>query len=450
MGRGVAAVLLALATAQGGPVLAAPPEYLVNEKPVPASVEEERSPMESAYDVEALPPGLFPGLRKRLEDAPPFWRDSHLYIRPRSYYFDRRRENTDDSVAAAYGGWLSFRSGAWLDRISIDATLFTTQKAYGPGDKDGTLLLGEGQEGFWVLGEANLGVRLTENLSAKVYRQSFNLPYLNRNDGRMVPNTFEAYTLNKHLSDRWVFVASHVTQMKRRESDNFVSLSEAAGFDGTDEPLTVGSARYDFSENVDIGATYQYAWEFMETFYGEANAVHRFNEDWAIRLGAQYTGQQSVGDEIGGGFDTYVYGGKIAASYRNAILTLAFSSTDEARIRNPFGGYPGYLSLMVQSFNRAREDGWLVGLSYDFSRLGLPGLSGFVNYAEGDTPDSGPRASPDQEEFDITLDYRFQSRPLRGLWLRARAAVLDQDDDVPGANDVDDYRVILNYQRSFL
>lgn len=228
------------------------------------------------------------------------------------------------------------------------------------------------------------------------------------------------------------------------------ATDEAAGFDGTDEPLTVGSARYDFSENIDIGATYQYAWEFMETFYGEANAVHRFNGDWAIRLGAQYTGQQSVGDEIGGDFDTSVYGGKIAASYRNAILTLAFSTTDEAGIRNPFGGYPGYLSLMTQSFNRAREDGWLVGLSYDFTRLGLPGLSGFVNYAEGDTPDSGSRASPDQEEFDITVDYRFQSRTMRGLWLRARAALLDQDDDVPGANDVDDYRVILNYQRSFL
>jgi hypothetical protein len=59
--------------------------------------------------------------------------------------------------------------------------------------------------------------------------------------------------------------------------------------------------------------------------------------------------------------------------------------------------------------------------------------------------DSGSNASPDQREFDITVDYRFQSDLLKGLWLRARAAFVDQDNDVAGASDVDDIRVILNY-----
>ena len=56
----------------------------------------------------------------------------------------------------------------------------------------------------------------------------------------------------------------------------------------------------------------------------------------------------------------------------------------------------------------------------------------------------------DHSEFDITVDYRFQSRALKGLWLRARAATLDQDDDVVGANDIDDYRIVLNYERAIL
>jgi hypothetical protein len=433
-----------------GHTLAAPPEYIAHQQPVSASVDEETSPMEYAFTEELPPPGFLPNLKRRLEQAPSFWRDSRLYLRPRSYYFDRQRENTGDSVAAAYGGWLGFQSGAWHKRVSANATLFTTQKAYGPDDKDGTLLLGEGQEGFWVLGEANLSIELTKDLSAKLYRQSFNLPYVNRNDGRMVPNTFEAYTLTKRPGDRWAFLASHVVQMKQRQSDDFVSMSEAAGFEDTDEPLSMAEARFDFSDDINVGATYQYSWEFMQTFYGEANAVWKFGEDFALRLGAQYTGQDSIGDEIGGEFDTSVYGGKIAVSYRNAIVTAAFSATDDARILNPYGGYPGYLSLMLQSFNRAREDGWLLGLSYDFSRVGLPGLSGFLNYADGNTPDGGSLASPDQTEFNLTVDYRFQSRALKGLWLRARAATLDQDDDVPGANDVDDVRVILNYERSIL
>jgi hypothetical protein len=43
---------------------------------------------------------------------------------------------------------------------------------------------------------------------------------------------------------------------------------------------------------------------------------------------------------------------------------------------------------------------------------------------------------------DFTIDYRFGGK-LENLWLRARAASVDQDG--PGAIDADDYRIILNY-----
>jgi hypothetical protein len=50
-------------------------------------------------------------------------------------------------------------------------------------------------------------------------------------------------------------------------------MSEAAGSKGRDEPLSVGAVRYDFNDDINIGATSQYAWEFMNTLYTEANAV---------------------------------------------------------------------------------------------------------------------------------------------------------------------------------
>ena len=94
-------------------------------------------------------------------------------------------------------------------------------------------------------------------------------------------------------------------------------------------------------------------------------------------------------------------------------------------------------------FNRAGEDAWLIGLSYTFSRFGLDGLSAFSNFVDSDTPDNGSAASPDQQELDITVDYRFPGELLKGLWIRARAAFVDQDGT--GADDINDYRVILNY-----
>ena len=425
-------------------------DYIADEETAPTTVEDDQGPLKKAFSIEEPEPSAFPTLKKRLEEAPAFWRDTQLLIQPRVYYFDRHRENVFDSQALAYGGGLVYGSGWWRDRVKLNASLYTTQKAYGPDDKDGTLLLKLGQEGFWVLGEANVELKLSQDTVATLYRQAFNLPYINKNDSRMVPNTFEAYTV-LHTQPGWDFGVSHVTKMKRRFSDEFVSMSEAAGFNNTDEPMTMAGSSYNFNDDVNIGALNLYSWDYFNTLYAEANAVWRFRRGQALRLGGQFTHQKDVGDAIGGDFDTYVYSGKVSGSWRNAIVTLAFSSTDDnERIRSPYGGYPGYLSLMLRDFNRAGEDAWLAGASYDFKSIGVPGLSGFVNYARGYTPDSGSNASPDQSEFDITVDYRFQSRAVEGLWLRARAAFLDQDEGVAGGFDVRDYRVILNYKLPLL
>ena len=87
-------VVVALAPA----TRAAAPEYIVDEQPAPASVEDERAPMEEVYPIEVPLPSAFPRLKKRLETAAPLWRDTQLRLHPRVYYFDRDRENANDSI----------------------------------------------------------------------------------------------------------------------------------------------------------------------------------------------------------------------------------------------------------------------------------------------------------------------------------------------------------------
>ena len=82
-------------------------EYITDEQPPPASVEDERSPMEDVFPPDVPEWRVLPRLRKRLETAAPFWRDTRLGLFPRVYYFDRQRENAQDSEALAYGGRLA-------------------------------------------------------------------------------------------------------------------------------------------------------------------------------------------------------------------------------------------------------------------------------------------------------------------------------------------------------
>jgi hypothetical protein len=49
--------------------------------------------------------------------------------------------------------------------------------------------------------------------------------------------------------------------------------------------------------------------------------------------------------------------------------------------------------------------------------------------------------APDRDEMDITLDQRFQKTWLKGMVIRLRAAILDEE----GGRSTEDYRVIVNY-----
>jgi hypothetical protein len=103
-------------------------------------------------------------------------------------------------------------------------------------------------------------------------------------------------------------------------------------------------------------------------------------------------------------------------------------------------------SVIVEDFDRAAERSWRIGAAFDLSRFGLAGVSGFVNYVAGDTPDSGPSASPDKDELDLTMDWKPKGGRLQGLWLRARVASINAAG--VGAVDQMGYRLILNYDFS--
>ena len=215
--------------------LAGSTEYITTEEPVAESVEDAPQPMTETYKKEVKEPSLFPGMQERLRDKTPFIRDTKLKANARTYYMDINRERSRDSEAWALGGTvIDYQSGLWKDRLQLNGVLYTTQPVYAPEDKDGTLLLGPGQEGFSVLGEAYVSIKATEHTLVTLGRQAFTAPYVNKNDTRMIPNTFEAYGFQRQHSEDFSFGLYHLTRMKTRNSDTFVPMSEAAGFADTD------------------------------------------------------------------------------------------------------------------------------------------------------------------------------------------------------------------------
>jgi hypothetical protein len=424
---------------------------------MPHTVQRLLGPLRKSFEKPLPLPWSLPNLRYILRDAlrwderteQPFFRDTALTLNLRTFYYNRdtRKVNAADPVneAWALGGSLAYQSGWYKDFLSLGAEVFTSQKLYGPRDRDGTLLLRPGQHEYTVVGQANAHLRYKEN-QGMLYRQYFDFPYVNKQDNRMTPNTFEGYRLYRETS-RFRYVVGYIATIKRRDSSTFISMSEAAGAPpGRKRGLCLAGVAYVPSDDALTGAINYVVPDVLNILYAETNYTWIINQELQLKLSAQFTDQRSVGQALLGSFDTRVVGSRAALSYRNAIVTTAFSITATgAAIRSPFGTYPGYLSLMEKDFNRAGESAWLLGLSYNLKNLGFPGLSFALNYARGYGARNATTGKPlpEEAEFDLTVDYHVQHGPLRGLWLRVRNGYVDFNHQSGSSNTV---RLIVNYE----
>jgi hypothetical protein len=406
-------------------------------------------------------PGPEPKPRPNIVPGPAFLRDTALTLHLRTFYFDGTQTKGTENEAWAGGGWLGYRSGWLLDTLAIGATLYGSAPLYAPADKDGTVLLAPGQEGYYVLGEAWGELRYEDYALLKGYRQLVDQGYINPSDIRMTPYTFEGVTLGGRV-EAVQYLAGYLWKIKPRNSDTFISMAEQAGAIGSDGGVGLIGVQLRPWPDLQIDISNQYGVDTFNTAYAKANYRYPLNDDWAIRLGAEFTDQRAVGAALVANaadrkWVTQVGGARVQLLYRQLTLTGAFSITGSGNtIQNPWGTYPGFLSLIdapaAQNFARANEKAWLIGAVYDFSALGVLGLVGTLNFASG-TGAIDPQTRmpvPDQKEFNFKVEHRpawLRSTILRGLQLTVRGALYDQEHSSRLARQI---HVILDWEWDIL
>ena len=417
-------------------------ERELEDAPPPTSIEEMKAPLELAYPKPEARASLFPWIRGQKKTLPRFLADTQLYLRYRTYYLRQDRTSGRLSEAWAMGGSIYYRSG-WLKEIfAVELEGFTSQPIVAPADRDGTLLLQPGQDGYSVLGVANGKLR-HRDFGLTGFRQRLDLPYLNQQDNRMTPNTFEAAKIAKEEGPLR-FAAGYAWKFKRRNGDDFVTLSDEVGVSRA-RGAAFGNVLWDASENLHLGASAFVVPDLLAAVYAETGYDLYLTEAVGLRVEAQFTHQNSVGEELleGSPFDTWNVGLRTSASWRGALLSLGFAITGEERsIQSPYGSNPSYLGLMQRTFNQADEKALLVSLSYDFSKLGIEGLSAVANFAQSwDGVVAGVRE--DAREIDLTVDYRIGRGVLESLWLRLRGSWIEEEASPQNGTD---FRVILRYE----
>lgn len=422
-------------------------ELIANDSPAPETVEGLDGPIAIGFpDKEEPPTGLWDQATDWLKDKSPFWSDMILSANFRTYYFLRDNGTTrpiEENEAWAGGGTVNFETGKLWDSISFGAEYFLSAPIDAPDSTPGTGLLKPIQSTISVLGQGYVRGTFGKQVTT-LGRQRIEKPYLNGIDSRMLPNTFQAATLDGRWN-RGRFFVGYIDKIKPRISDEFIPMGRRAGVADSDEGLWELGARYEWGRGNFIGLITSVVPDILATTYSELD-MRWSRGDWGYRFGAQLTDQRSVGDDLlpRGSFDTQSFGARFSASINNFILTGVVSANgDGAAIRSPFGGDPSFTSLMLSDFNLANQKTYRIGLSYTGAAFGFPGLSGFINYARSNDARVALTGTPlpDDEEFDITADFRPRSGMFNGAWLRARYGVINPG----GSRERYNVRITLNW-----
>jgi outer membrane porin, OprD family len=382
-------------------------------------------------------------------------RDTTFNIQIRSYFLNRDNFNDTASEAWALGGSAGFKTGYFGNFISFGATGYTSDRLYGPQDKDGTKLLQTDQQPYTVVGELYAQFRLTDEIVATAGRRGFDTPFINTQDSLMTPNTFQVYSLQgavDNSSDTTLrFGAGFVDQIKTRNSEDFQSMATAAGAPGgVDRGVYIAGANYKVGQ-LSVGAVEYYSADIINIAYTEIKYTFPLAARVKLVLSAQYTDQRSNGDTLltGKPFRTDQGGAKADFSVGSVLFTVARTLTavgtqstpgNGTDMRNPWGGYPGYTAVQVENFYRAGENATMLRAAYNFPKSN--GLSVYGLWVHGSTPVEAMQYA--QNESDFNLQWNPRKGPLQRLKVVARYAHISQGG--PTNQHEDELRFIIYYQ----
>jgi hypothetical protein len=382
-------------------------------------------------------------------------RDTTFNAQLRTEFLNRDNFNESASETWALGGSAGLKTGYFGDFAALGATGYTSQRLYGPLDKDGAKLLQPGQDQYTVMGELYGQFKLTNEILAVAGRRAFNTPFINTQDSLMTPNTFLLYAVqgllhNTNDTSSLRFGAGYVDKMKPRNAQDFESMATAAGAPGgVERGVYVAGANY-AAGGFSFGAIDYYSADILNIAYSEIKYAVPLARRVTLRFGAQYAGQHSTGNDLltGKPFATNQYGLKAEIGLGGALLTAARTHTaigdvssngSGTDMRNPWGAYPGYTAVQVEDFYRAGENATLLRAAYNFPKR--TNLSVYGLWVHGSTPNVQKQYA--QSEYDFNVQWNAPKGTFDGLQLRVRYAHVTQA--APSDQHEDELRLLVYY-----
>ncbi len=438
------------------------------------------------------------GLLAQQAGAAGFIEDSKATLKLRNFYINTDNRDSEANSAANKKAGVQNKQEEWGQGFQLDYTSGFTQGTVGFG-VDAIALLGvrldsgggtNGRSGNSYGGTvfpsksngdavneySSLGLTAKAKISQTELRYGTlmpKLPVISYNDGRLLPQTFEGGQITSNEFKDLTLIGGQIEHVKGRNSSNNEQMSIGGASARTANSNKFIYAGGDYKVTKDLLLQYYYG--NLDKFYKQnfLGLVH----NWSIGPGVLKTDLRYFNSRDDGknGYDSDYFS---SGDYSNSVLKNGKGKVDNNLYSGLFlytveghtfgGGYQvsngssdfpwlnqgdgssnyTITDMQIQKFGRAGERTWQARYSYDFAKVGVPGLTAGAVYLRGDNIDtygkSGQTSNGASEwERDITVAYVVQEGPLKNVGVMWKNAMWRND--IPGQRDQDENRLIVSY-----
>ncbi|MFI7837015.1 OprD family porin [Pseudomonas asiatica] len=405
-----------------------------------------------------------------------FIEDSSMDLLYRNFYFHRnflnRPSNTQNYAEEwAHALMLNYRSGFTQGTVGfgVDLQSYTAQKLDGGPGRVGSGLMPVGADGtpddYQQRVNAAVKMRISKTTLKYGNLQPEN-PVFNYSDSRLLPQSYTGFSLQSNEFDSAMLDLGYFTSGSSRVDrghDSSIGLT----FTNANNAIDARSAKYAGIVIKPSSSTSIYAYgseleDIWRQYYLGATYTSRISESMTWDATANLYRTISEGSEKAGDIANTTWSVASGIKYGAHRIGLAFQQVhgDETFDHQGTPGQYGRLwlanSVQYSDFNGPNEKSAQLRYDYDFTAIGIPGLSFMARYVRGWDIDGtnansfyANRYGQDVKhwERDIDLKYVVQSGPAKNLTVQARYATA-RSSDANALVDLNELRIITSYPLS--
>ncbi|HGE6812263.1 TPA: OprD family outer membrane porin [Pseudomonas aeruginosa] len=365
---------------------------------------------------------------------------STAYIDFQNYYFDRQfQDNAPPPLKSRYREWaqainFTYKSDFTEGPVGFDVRTLTGIKLDSTPRQSGSGLLpldsdGRAEDEYSTLGlTAKMRAAKTEINAGQLI---LNLPLQLSSPARLLPQTFNGVYLHSKDIEGLDFHLGYLDRIKYRNSSNNEKITVSTP-NGRFRPAESSGMEFigaDYKVTPELTASLHHAVLkdiYKQQYLGFVHVAPVGGGSLKSDLRLQFS--QEDGEARGGPVDNQNLGVIFRYSYKGHRISAGYMQLfgDTAQ---PYMGRsepsPVVEGAMATEFINAKERTWQIREDYDFSGVGVPGLSATLWHMRGngaELPESMGGKNRSERETQAAITYVIQSGPLKDVSVRLRHA----------------------------